>query len=323
MFTIDRKTENGLNVIYLTDSTNNTSVGILPDHGALLHSFIIQANGKPLNLIDNYKDMDQLNQQLSRSYKSAKLSPFVCRTNKGKYMLDNTEYEFDNKFPDGSAIHGLIYNHRFTETEAFVNEQNACVTLSTRYEGHDKGYPFNYTCHVTYTLLPGSNLRVRTSVVNNSGSAIPIADGWHPYFTFGKSVDGLEIKFRAKEMLEFSDALIPTGKIMPREEFYDGTTLSDISLDNCFMLERMDDDEPACILSDPETRIALNIFAEKNYPFLQLYIPDDRQSIAIENLSGAPDCFNNRMGLMMLAPGETAEFAVRYQVGQPDNRRNG
>jgi aldose 1-epimerase len=47
---------------------------------------------------------------------------------------------------------------------------------------------------------------------------------------------------------------------------------------------------------------------------LQIYTPEDRKSIAIENLSSAPDAFNNGMGLLVLEPGETKMFTTTYQI---------
>jgi aldose 1-epimerase len=47
---------------------------------------------------------------------------------------------------------------------------------------------------------------------------------------------------------------------------------------------------------------------------LQIYTPATRDSIAVENLSGAPDCFNNGMGLLLLQPGHSQIFTVRYLV---------
>lgn len=314
MFTIDHRTENGLNVIYLIDNSSQTSVGILPDHGALLHAFTIMVNDQPFNIIDNYKDIEELKQQLSTSYKSAKLSPFVCRTNKGKYLLNGKEYEFQNKFPDGTAIHGLLFNHKFTEIESFVNEQNACITLGVNYKAEDAGYPYNYSCHVTYTLLPCNELKINTTVVNKGPDPMPLADGWHPYFKLGAPVDELELKFNSTKMLEFNDSLIPTGDMIDRPEFKEGKKMGDTQLDNCFLLEKTDKDQPVCTLSNPSNGLQLKIYAEQNYPFLQLYTPPGRQSIAIENLSGAPDCFNNRMGLLIVAGGEQVNFSVRYSV---------
>ena len=58
----------------------------------------------------------------------------------------------------------------------------------------------------------------------------------------------------------------------------------------------------------------LTIEPDKNYPILQIYIPPHRTSIAIENLSGAPDNFNNGMGLLLLQPGEEKTFSTCYSV---------
>ena len=45
---------------------------------------------------------------------------------------------------------------------------------------------------------------------------------------------------------------------------------------------------------------------------MQFYTPDDRKKIAIENLSSAPDAFNNKMGLQILEPQETINFITSY-----------
>jgi aldose 1-epimerase len=45
-----------------------------------------------------------------------------------------------------------------------------------------------------------------------------------------------------------------------------------------------------------------------------LYTPPDRKSIAIENLSGAPNAFNNKIGLHYVKPQEDIVFETSYQV---------
>jgi aldose 1-epimerase len=52
----------------------------------------------------------------------------------------------------------------------------------------------------------------------------------------------------------------------------------------------------------------------KNYPYLQVYTPDHRRSIAIENLSSPPDSFNNLMGLITLGPEDSATFHLQYKL---------
>ena len=48
------------------------------------------------------------------------------------------------------------------------------------------------------------------------------------------------------------------------------------------------------------------------FPYVQLYAPPSRTSIAIEPMTGIPDAFNNGIGLKKLAPGE--KFQASYDV---------
>ena len=64
--------------------------------------------------------------------------------------------------------------------------------------------------------------------------------------------------------------------------------------------------------TDAMTGVAF--FPDAGYPYLQIYTPPHRESIAVENLSGAPNCFNNKMGLLLLQSGHSQIFTVRYKV---------
>lgn len=61
-------------------------------------------------------------------------------------------------------------------------------------------------------------------------------------------------------------------------------------------------------------KVQLEIRPDKQYPYLQIYTPPHRNSIAIENLSAAPDAFNNKMGLITLQPGENIIFTTTYKI---------
>ena len=80
--------------------------------------------------------------------------------------------------------------------------------------------------------------------------------------------------------------------------------LDDTFLDNCFLLN--ENNKPACVLRNNKSGLELTIQPDKSYPYLQVYTPEHRNSIAIENLSAAPDAFNNKIGLIILKPGESA-----------------
>ena len=68
------------------------------------------------------------------------------------------------------------------------------------------------------------------------------------------------------------------------------------------------------VFRDPELGLQLEISPARSYPYLQLYTPPHRQSIAFENLSAAPDAFNNAMGLISLLEGQEKVFETRYTL---------
>jgi aldose 1-epimerase len=76
----------------------------------------------------------------------------------------------------------------------------------------------------------------------------------------------------------------------------------------------MDACQPLCVLRNPRKKIEVEFHPEKSYPYLQIYIPPHRKSIAIENISGAPDAFNNGMGFTTLEPGGSVSFKTTYRI---------
>jgi aldose 1-epimerase len=58
---------------------------------------------------------------------------------------------------------------------------------------------------------------------------------------------------------------------------------------------------------------AIEFISVRNYPYLQLYTPPSRDALSIENLSAAPDAFNNGLGLTILEPGQKVDFEVQMK----------
>jgi aldose 1-epimerase len=314
MFSAKQISDTDFDKIILTDVSANTSVEIIPSCGAILHAFTINNNGVLLNVIDSYDNEADFKSNLeSKGFKSSKLSPFVCRLKNAQYHFGQKAYTI-NKFLLGKhAIHGLLYDVPFTLIKQWADEKSAGVLLQHQYAGASNGYPFNYTCAVTYELKKQNALTITTTIANNDESAIPMQDGWHPYFTFGNSINDLQFEFKSKEIVEFDSELVPTGKLLPYEEFGSLKKIGTTQLDNCFTLN-FTECQPMCVLSDTQKKIQIEIHPDRNYPYLQIYTPPHRKSIAIENLSGAPDGFNNGMGVKVLAPGEEASFTTVYKI---------
>lgn len=312
-FSIRHVNENGFDLVRLSDDNNGTAIDVLPGYGATLHGFWIrEATGSLFNVIDSYRNADELKKDMSRTFKGPKLSPFPCRIPNGTYNFEGREYRFRHLFADGTAIHGLLYDKPFKVTGEDADGA-AMVAMECRYDKADPGYPFQYHCLVRYELHPGGVLEVSTTVTNFDSVTIPIADGWHPYWRLGGSANDWQLQFYSEAIVDFDERLVPTGGLTQYGAFASSRPLGDAFLDNCFVM-KPELVSAACELYNPANGLRVSFFPAGSYPYLQIYTPATRDSIAVENLSGAPDCFNNKMGLILLPPGHSQIFTLRYKV---------
>jgi len=313
-FTIYTTNEDGFDKLILEDLLSKTTAEIIPSCGAILHAFNVFQNEKKINVIDHYESENDFKEHVtSKGFKSCKLSPFACRLKNASYQFEGKNYAVNKFFLGKNGHHGLLYDCVFTVTDQWCDDSKAFVTMKYEYRVFDKGFPFEYDCIVTYVLETDNKLTISTQVVNRSNHTMPIQDGWHPYFTFGGTVNNLQLQFDSKAMVEFDDELLPTGKLLDYADFHALRKIETQEFDNCFLLNE-NDVEPACILRDTDKNIQLEIYPEKLYPYLQIYIPPHRSSIAIENLSAAPDALNNGMGLIVLKKNENVIFNTVYKI---------
>lgn len=297
-------------VIILKDVTTNTFAEIY-SFGALLNNFTSEHHGKVINIIDGFSSLAEATEKVTVFFKSAKLSPFACRVKNSKYKFGQNEYMLSKFALRGTAIHGLIYNAPFEITEQVQNGEKASVKLSFLYENEMEGYPFKFKTEVEFTLTEGNALTIKTTATNADSQLLPMVDGWHPYFTLGDSINDYQVEFQSKEMLEFDEELVPTGKLIPYQEFGSIKNFGPHELDNCFTLN-FAECQPMCVIRHPQKKVQIEFHPEESYPYLQVYTPEHRRSIAVENLSGAPDAFNNGIGLKVLQPGESATFTTKF-----------
>ena len=295
-------------VIYLKDETLKTQVEIY-SFGALLNKFIV--DGKQ-NIIEGFLSCDDAKANITNGFKSSKLSPFVCRIVKGEYSFQQKKYKTGKFFTGEEALHGLLYDAEFSVKDYDENDAFASVELEYKYEKTDEGFPFKCTCLIKYLLEKNNQLSIITTIKNNSENEMPLNDGWHPYFSFNKKINQLTFQINSNKMVEFNEHLVPTGNIISYNKFQQPELINETVLDNCFELKNTTN--AACILKDEEDNLQLEILPDASYPYLQVYTPESRSSIAIENLSSAPDSFNNKIGLIVLRPNESKIFTTKYQA---------
>ena len=294
--------------VRLIDTEMGVAIEIITK-GALMNSWQVPFQNKALQLMDGNELGNGWGLYEQNGFKGAKMAPFACRLEEGQYVQDGEKYRIDKFYFDKHAIHGIVYDALYSIQSTHTDEQGAYVILKYDYKGTDQGYPFQFQLEIKWHLQKNNKVSVETIVTNDALETIPIMDGWHPYFTMGGLINECSLLFKSKGKVIFDDQLLPTGQMMDDFSFNSPKKIGTTKLDNCFLLDTSNHE---CIVENEQLKLVVH--ADLNYPYLQLYIPPHRKSIAIENLSGAPNCFNNKMGLQYLKPHENLVFKTSYQV---------
>lgn len=291
----------------LQDNHTGEYVSILPEYGGAINGMAFSYEGELVEIMDGYSSEEEIKETLHSSYKGSNLFPFPNRIKDGKYRFLDQEHQLNMNYPqENNAIHGLVFDTEFKVVDAEDGEIACTLILEYNAEDPRPGYPFTYIIKLIYRLNEQGGFECVFKVSNSTDQSIPVAQGWHPYFMAGsEKIDELSLQFPAEEVLEVDKQRIPTGKTTNYKQFNKLTQIHDTQLDNCFKL--LPENGCASILLKREDGFGYKIWQETGkykYNYLQIYTPPGRKSIAIEPMTCAPDAFNNKQGLIVLAPFE-------------------
>lgn len=296
-------------------ASERSQIEILPGCGAILNAWYVQTpTGEIVNIIEGYDSPDDFAEHLtSKGFRSCKMNPFVGRIDKEGFGFAGQHF-LPQKFAlKEMPIHGLVYDIAYDVVHTHADDSGVVVQLEVCYPATDPGFPFQYTIMVEYLLLPDDILTINTMVLNQHEDIIPMSDGWHPYFNLGNTIDECTLEMATDAILEFNGALIPTGEVLDYNKFQRHERIGNTQLDNSFVLQHPLPG-PACTFTNPANGLKLQSWPDASYPILHFYTPPDRKSLAIENLSAAPNAFNNRIGLLYLQPGESRTFSTTFKI---------
>lgn len=267
---------------------NKSSAQIISDLGCNVNSLILNNQ----NIIDGNTNEEKL----ASNYlaKSALLTPFPNRINKGRYVFKGKEYQLPiNKSDEGHSIHGLVFNKKFVLISTTISDTSISASFFHEIKNIDfTGYPFNLSL-IVKCILEEKKFTIQVSATNKDTTTIPYGIGWHPYLKANKKIDNCSMSIPGRYVLEIDkkNVMIPTGKSKPTQQFKNILVGKKI-FDTCF----------TNLVSYKTQFENIIIFQDSTMNYLQIYTPSGRQSIAVEPMSCAPDAFNNKMGLISLAP---------------------
>jgi len=318
MYGIKLKKFGELEEVIISNQTNGEYVSIIPGYGAVLNGLSLEKDGENYDLISGAVNYSHFVNRSIPYYSGLKLFPFPNRVSKGQYSLEGITYQLPLNDPGlDNSLHGLVYNKNFEIVNQEVTKDHGSVTLSYErdVDDNDQSYPFSYKLHVIYKL--GVNgLTVETVIHNLSDRPMPYGDGWHPYISTGNRVDQLELKIPSEEYICVNDKNIPNGKILPMQEYVSPQLIGEQELNHCFVITGHEP-KSSTIIYDRVKNLKIEVWQDTStgkYNYVQLYIPPDRMSIAIEPMTCAPNAINNGIGLLHIDPGSVHHISYGIEL---------
>ena len=293
MYTSQNIVIDGLQFLALQSGCGMSKAMICLDQGGRLSDFVFEniqilAPYQPASYKDNYA--------------SSVLFPFTNRLKDGEYSFNDSKYTLDrNEVDKNNALHGVVYNKKFTCIHSTLTSESASVSLQYKDDGTAKGFPFKFNLELTYTLNK-SGINLSVNVFNEDEKPFPFSLGWHPYFK-SEDLDNSAINFKSNTKYLFDQQYIISGT-MPLDvemPFH----LKDVKLDDSYELETNEIE-----FATPAYGFKITSTSKDN--FLHLYTPDQPNVISIEPMTGLGNSFNNNIGLQMLDP--KGRYNVEWNV---------
>lgn len=305
--------ENGkvdqFDTINIRNTETEESFSIIPALGGTVYQISLKDNRGKVQPILAADAPEML--EANELFRGRILFPFNDRIPEAKYEYAGNSYQLPvNNDEDGSSIHGFLYNKAMNVIAKETDSESASVTLEYRFQKDEvQGYPFAVGIQINYQLNK-QGFTIAWQVTNHGDIKAPFALGWHPYFTAGKKVDDSTLTMNSEKFVEVDKDLTPTRNIPSVEgtqfNFKNGTKLEGVELDIAVTA-------PNGPITLQGEEYGITFKQSTNFPYVQLYTPENRESIAIEPITGATNSFNfHELGLLELNPNE--QFQSKFEI---------
>lgn len=146
---------------------------------------------------------------------------------------------------------------------------------------------------------------------------MPVGDGWHPYILTEAGASATQFQFESQYELPLSADYLPTDQQRTYHRFAALTAIGPPGeLHECHALAGRVGIHRTRV-HDPARQLTVEVWQETGpgqYNYLQLYVPPDHRSVAVEPYTCPSDAFNSGVGLIVLAPGETRTWRMGLRL---------
>lgn len=240
------------------------------------------------------------------------LVPFADRLVGARYEWQGRRYQLQPNDSNGlDAIHGFLYR-----TPMHLLETTPGVLIAETHLASRPGYRWSLTVRVTYRVA-ATAASVQIAVTNEGPGIAPITIGWHPYFAGAEiPIDSAELAVDGERFAEVDELMRPTGRLVPV-----GSTRFDYRSARAVGGEEIDialfggspGAAPRATLTHGGRRIV--VAGSGAFRAMQLFVPPDRRSIALEPVSAPAEAFHQpTLGDVAVPEGETLAGEARVEV---------
>jgi galactose mutarotase-like enzyme len=249
------------------------------------------------------------------------LHPWANRLDGPGFRTGGVEVEFP---PDAQAvrldgatglpIHGLVSGWPAWEVVSHAADAQTArleaVLEADRLPAVSELFPFPHRVRVRAELCD-LTLRIQTTLEPTADRAVPVAFGYHPYFTLpGVPRDEWVVELPVKAQAVLDERFLPTGE--EREVSIATGPLAGRTYDDLFPKLRS---EPVFGVEGGGRRIAVAF--ERGYDVAVVYAPDNDAVICFEPMTAATNPFAGPYPLRWVEPGDTftATFSISVLPG--------
>jgi aldose 1-epimerase len=237
------------------------------------------------------------------------LVPYSNRIRNGRFTFRGRPVQLPLNFPpERHSIHGQGWQAAWRPSAVTATEARL------EYEHPAGAWPWAYRATQRVALSP-DRLVVSLAVQNESGDAMPVGLGWHPYFV---RTETATVTADVRAMWLTDDEIMPTTlETAPAGELARTIAVERVALDNC------------CVgwsgrarLEWPDLGARLTMTAAAPLDCLVVFTPPGRPFFCVEPVSHVTDAFNlaaagrSDTGMRVLESGDALEATVTL-VAEP------
>jgi aldose 1-epimerase len=242
------------------------------------------------------------------------LYPWANRLAGDDYMLDGRAIRLPTGPPlvhceeHGLPIHGLLHASPHWRVSARDDRRIAARLDFAVHPELLAAFPFPHTLDIEASLS-AERLRITTTVRPTSGTAVPIAFGFHPYLRLpGVPRAAWQVTLPPRRHLVLDERGIPTGTgaRRPATRF----ELADRGFDDGY--DGLASRSTFCVAGGGRT---LAVDLESGFPAAQVFSPRGKGFICFEPMTAPTNALRSGDGLRLVEPGDAFSAAFSIAVG--------